>query len=161
MLVRVADEAWVGLATLHKKHPKRESFTPREILEQVRHLNLAGEFRPGVQVHVYLHNVGNIEPNPAKYRMFYRLPDGTHRLFRPGDTAHPDRRGKITPNREDLPEEYRSLLDWYRHRYSKRSVQEADDPVLQMRGLGKEIWSDTSADEYIRSLWAGWDEEGE
>ncbi len=34
-----------------------------------------------------------------------------------------------------------------------------DDPVLQMRGLGKEIWSDTTADEYVAELRSGWDEE--
>ncbi len=31
-----------------------------------------------------------------------------------------------------------------------------EDPVLKMRGVGKEIWSDTTADEYVRDLRANW-----
>jgi len=33
---------------------------------------------------------------------------------------------------------------------------EDNDPILQMRGVGKEIWADTDADEYIRALRANW-----
>jgi hypothetical protein len=33
---------------------------------------------------------------------------------------------------------------------------EDDDPVLQMRGVGKEIWADTDTDEYVRALRANW-----
>jgi hypothetical protein len=41
-------------------------------------------------------------------------------------------------------------------------MDEQDDPVLQMRGVGKEIWSDTNADEYVRSLRSDWfDDEAE
>jgi hypothetical protein len=36
------------------------------------------------------------------------------------------------------------------------SINEDDDPILQMRGVGKEIWADTDADEYVRSLRANW-----
>jgi hypothetical protein len=35
-------------------------------------------------------------------------------------------------------------------------MDEKDDPVLQMFGVGKEIWSDTTADEYVRALRANW-----
>ena len=31
-----------------------------------------------------------------------------------------------------------------------------EDPILQMWGVGKEIWADTDADEYVRSLRANW-----
>jgi hypothetical protein len=34
--------------------------------------------------------------------------------------------------------------------------KEEDDPILQMCGVGKEIWADTDADEYVRSLRANW-----
>jgi hypothetical protein len=34
--------------------------------------------------------------------------------------------------------------------------KEEDDPILQMRGVGKEIWADIDADEYVRSLRANW-----
>ena len=156
--ILVADEAWVGLALLHRDHPERTSFTAREILDRVRSEHASAELRPGVQVHIYLQNVANVEANPARYRMFYRLPDDTYRLFRSGDRAHPSRRGKIKPDRNQLPERYHSLLDWYENSYSKMqtSLTEEDDPILQMRGVGKEIWADTDADEYVRSLRANW-----
>jgi hypothetical protein len=35
-------------------------------------------------------------------------------------------------------------------------MEEKDDPILQMRGVGKEIWADTNADEYVRSLRSDW-----
>ena len=154
----VADEAWVALATLHKQQPSRQSFSAKEILDQVKREHAYPEFRPGVQAHIYQHNVANLEPNSAQYRMFYRLEDDTLRLFRPGDRAHPSRKGKVVPERSDLPEKYHHLLDWYEREYSKSSTRpgEEDDPILQMWGLGKEIWADTNADSYVASLRSGW-----
>ncbi len=35
-------------------------------------------------------------------------------------------------------------------------MDEQEDPILQMLGVGKEIWADTNADEYVRSLRANW-----
>jgi hypothetical protein len=35
-------------------------------------------------------------------------------------------------------------------------MDEQEDPVLQMRGVGKEIWSEINADEYVRDLRANW-----
>jgi hypothetical protein len=160
--VLVADEAWIALATLHKTHPLRLSFSAREILDQVKRQHVHSEVRAGVQAHIYLHNVANLEPNSARYRMFYRLEDETYRLFRAGDRAHPLRKGKMVPKRADLPEKYHPLLDWYEREYCKgkgNAMKEEDDPILQMWGLGKEIWADTSADEYVDSLRSDWDDE--
>jgi hypothetical protein len=156
--IRVADEAWVGLALLHRENPDVESFTAREILERVKTEGATSQLRPGVQVHIYLHNVANIEPNSARYRMFWRLPNDTYRLFRPGDHPHSSRRGKTKPERDELPEQYRYLLDWYEQRYcaKENGAKEEDDPILQMRGVGKEIWRDTDADEYVRGLRSNW-----
>jgi hypothetical protein len=33
-----------------------------------------------------------------------------------------------------------------------------DDPLLRLRGSGKNLWADEHADEYIRRLREGWDE---
>ena len=156
--LRVADEAWIGLALLQRENPDRESFAAREILGRVRTEGATPELRPGLQAHIYLHNVANLEPNSARYRMFYRLPDDTYRLFRAGDRALPSRKGKIKPKREELPEKYHYLLDWYEQTYSgkEKAMREDDDPILQMRGLGKEIWAGTDADEYVRNLRANW-----
>ena len=157
-LLLVADEAWLGLALLHREQPTRPSFTAREIHDRVRKEAASPELRPGIPPHIYLHNVANLEPNTARYRMFYKLADDTYRLFRPGDQSHPERKGKTKPNREELPALYHELLDWYERDYcrQKTSLRDEDDPILQMRGVGKEIWADTNADEYVESLRADW-----
>src|SRR5579862_655952 len=156
--IRVADEAWLALALLHSEHPDRDSFSAREILDRVKAEQVTPELRPGVQVHIYLHNVANVEPNSAKYRMFYKLAGDTYRLYRPTDPAHPGRKGKMTPDREELPGKYHYLLDWYEREYSNKhsAAKEEDDPILQMVGVGKEIWADTNADEYVQNLRSDW-----
>ena len=90
-----------------------------------------------------------------------KLADDTYRLFRPTDAAHPARKGKTMPARDELPKKYHYLLDWYEREYcgKQSAMREEDDPILQMRGVGKEIWADTNADEYVRSLRADWDED--
>ncbi len=154
----VADEAWCALALLHHEQSTQNSFTAKEILDRARAERITAVFRPGVQAHIYLHNVANLEPNSARYRMFYKLPDDTYRLFRPGDQAHPSRKGKMKPAREQLPEKYHYLLDWYANEYCSKEtpMKEDDDPILKMRGLGKEIWAGTDSDEYVRDLRRDW-----
>ena len=156
--IRVADEAWLGLALLQHEHPERASFSAREILDRVKQEQATPELRPGVQAHIYLHNVANAEPNSARYRMFYKLADDTYRLCRPTDAAHPARKGKMTPERDELPEKYHYLLDWYEREYCTKqsTTKEEDDPILQMWGVGKEIWADTNADDYVRDLRSNW-----
>lgn len=157
MKIPIADEVWIALATLHRSHPKRESFTQREIMDQVRVGRVYPEFRTGIQWHISLHTVANLPPNPAKLKMLYKLPDGTYRLFRPGDDSHPQRTGRSHPRVADLPERYASLLDWYRSAYSKaraadpaRAIER--DPVLAMKGVGKEVWAKLDADTFVRDL---------
>src|SRR5438477_13159671 len=111
--VRVADEAWIALALLHHNDLGQESFTAREILDRVKAEKVNTELRPGIQAHIYLHNVANVAPNSARYRMFYREANDTYRLFRPRDDFHPARRGKTKPAREEVPATYHYLLDWY------------------------------------------------
>jgi hypothetical protein len=156
--IRVADEAWLALALLQYEHPERESFSAKEILDRVKAEQANPQLRPGIQVHIYSHNVANAEPNSAKYRMFYKLTDDSYRLFRPTDIAHPARKGKMIPEREELPLKYHYLLDWYEREYCARqsATKEEDDPILRMCGVGKEIWADTNADEYVQSLRSNW-----
>ena len=55
----------------------------------------------------------------------------------------------------------RMLVEWYRGEYSGSSPSVEDrlknDPILAMRGLGKEIWADVDPDEYVRQLREGWE----
>ena len=155
--IRIADECWLALALLHRENPDRRSFSPSEVFDRLKEEAVHSEIRPGVKPHIYLHNVANRPPNSARYRVFYRLEDGTLRLFRPGDECDPSRNGKTKPERSDLPEKYRPLLDWYDNEYSKRTTGPDDvDPVLAMRGVGKEIWAEEGGDAYVereRNAW--------
>ena len=67
--ILVADEVWCALAMLHRNHPQRVSFSAKEILEQVRAEHAHTDIRAGIQAHIYLHNVANLEPNSARNRM--------------------------------------------------------------------------------------------
>ena len=157
--VRVADEVWIAAAALHRSHPGRVDFTIDEIMRQAEVGNVTGvsPLRPGVKVHVYLHCVANRPPNPGRYRMLLETPAGRRRLFRPGDPCHPLRTaGKSTPVPDQVPMRYRNLIEWYFAEYAAHSVSETPDPVLTLRGLGKTIWADEDADDFVRRQRAGW-----
>ena len=157
--IRVADEVWIAAASLHRSHPDRADFTIGEIMRQAEMFNVTGvsPLRAGVRVHVYLHCVANRPPNPARYRMLLETPASRRRLFRPGDACHPLRTaGKSTPKRDEIPTSYGELIDWYFAEYATHANTEAQDPILSLRGLGKEIWADEAADDYVRRQRAGW-----
>jgi len=158
--ILVADEAWIALASLHRKHPHRQSFSAAEIMESAKRQKAHPESRAGLQPHIYLHNVANLRPNSATYRMFYKVGAG-YRLFRAGDDFHQDRKGKMAPRREELPMQYHPLLDWYENEYSRQpgTTNDDEDPVLQMWGVGKEIWKDEDGDTFIARERAALDDE--
>jgi hypothetical protein len=155
--LKVADACWIALALLHRERPERQSFAPSEIVECARRLD-GEDPRRGIQPHVYQHNVANLPRDTAGYRMFFRLPDGTLRLYCPGDPAHPSRSGKTKPEANDLRPEYRDLLRWYDEQYCQDALRNAkrDDPVLGMRGLGKHLWKGEGGDEFIQRERTGW-----
>ena len=158
--IKVADECWIALATLTQRHPEREAFSGKEILDEVRRLALHTELRPGVTPHIHLHNVANLPPNTARYRLFYRLDDGSYRLYRPGDTYHPERSaGKSAPRTEDVPVEYHHLIDWYDSVYcagKSETPRLLDDPILRLRGLGKDLWKEIDPDAFVNDLRSMW-----
>jgi hypothetical protein len=163
--ILVADECWVALAMLHREHPERESFSAREIMDRLRSENMQGQLRPGLQPHIHLHNVANKAPSSARYRMFYKLDDGSIRLFKAGDQAHPARKGKMCPKHKQLPKQYHELLDWYERQYcsqpeaNRSSYQQ--DFVLGMQGVGEEIWVDQGGDQHVEGLRRNWGTERE
>src|SRR5439155_15400869 len=133
--IKVADEVWIATALLHRENPKREDFSVSEIVARARRENLSGELRPGVQVHAYLHCVANVPPNPGRYRMLYATGKNTRRLS-----------------------SYQTLLDRYQDKFvGKRKSVEKSDPILELRGLGKEIWVGEDADKYVSRLRGGWE----
>jgi hypothetical protein len=157
--IKVADEVWIAAALLHKENPKRNDFSVAEIVQRARRENISGEMRSSVQVHAYLHCVANRAPNPGRYRILYATGKNTRRLFREGDDFHPGRRcGKMTPERENIPAKYRPLLDWYTEKYVGRSKQVTEsDPILGLRGLGKQLWVGEDPDDYVSRVRGGWE----
>jgi len=157
--VKVADEVWIVVALLHRERPKQLDFTIEQIMD--RAAKEAGKqlLRPGVYVHVVQHCVANRPPNPGRYRMLFETAPGRRRLFRSGDNYDPAREGsKTVPARENIPSEYAYLVDWYQD-WSQDSVDDRikNDPLLALRGSGKELWADEHADEYVRRLREGWE----
>jgi hypothetical protein len=150
-MLKVADECWIALARLHREDPSRPGFLPAEILRRVK-ADAIGPVRPGIQPHIVQHNVANAKPSPAQYRMFFRLPTGELRLFRPADRAHPERKGKTRPDPNELPDAMHDLIDWYDNEYCRQSAPAEMDPVLAMIGAGKELWADEDGDTFIRRL---------
>ncbi len=157
--LKVADEVWLAAALLHREHPDRADFTVAEIVERARREGLTPELRPGVYVHAVLHCVANRPPNPGRYLMLVETGPNRRRLYRSGDPADEARRGaKVTPARSAIPPKYHPLLDWYAREYApQRGLKREADPLLALRGSGREVWADEHADQYVRRLREGWE----
>jgi len=157
--VKVADEVWIATALLHRENPERDDFSVDEIVDRARREGLHEELRPGVRVHVLQHCVANRAPDPGRYCMLTETGKMRRRLWRSGDPVHPKRIGaKSVPQKSDIPEEYSALLDWY-HRSQSGHMQKnvVRDPILKLRGLGREISKGVDSDEYVRKLREGWE----
>ncbi len=155
--LKVADLCWVALARLHRDQPRRKSFNKNEIAKMARELDQPDP-RPGIAAHVYGHCIANSPRVSGNYRLFTKLPDGTLRLYRPTDTAHPSRSGKTKPTPDELPERYSDLLAWYETEYLKRPLDTVveDDPILAGVGLGEHLWKDETGDDFVRAERQGW-----
>src|SRR5271166_5021840 len=152
---KVADEVWISTALLHREHPGQADFAIEEIMQRVTKEAGKRPLRPGVYVHVVQHCVANRPPNPGRYRMLFETTPGRRRLFRHGDAYHPQREGgKISPRPQDLPENwFTGLLAWFRGWCAKTAERAvAEDPLLALRGSGKQLWADEHADDYVRRL---------
>lgn len=156
--IRVADEVWIATALLHRERPQESDFAIEEIVRRVGELALSSSLRPGVYVHVVQHCVANRPPNPGRYRMLFESAPGHRRLFRKGDSYHPDREGgKATPNPEEMPESYSRLLRWYQDWCAmKMNSVVLTDPLLGLLGSGSDLWSGEHADDYVRRLREDW-----
>ncbi len=156
--IKVADEVWIATALLHSEQPERADFTIEEIMERAKKAALNDSLRPGVYVHIVQHCVANRPPNPGRYRMLFETAAGRRRLFRKGDSYHPEREGaKLTPEKEDLPYGYSDLLTWYSDWSSAAASKSSKaDPLLSLRGSGKQLWAREHADDYVRRLREDW-----
>jgi hypothetical protein len=158
----LADRIWVAVALLHRESPVREDFTKEEIRQKMRETGLMNGLKPGsVAAHLKEHLVANVPPSTGKYRMLFETRPGYLRLFVSGDWVDPRRQSrrptKQCPNRDEIPSEYISLLDWYarwseRHEENPAPVKYEDDPLIRLIGSGKHLWADEHADEYVENL---------
>jgi len=162
--VLIADRIWIATALLHRQFCLRDDFQKDEIREKMEEEGLAeGVERATLSAHLDQHCVANLPPSSGKYRMLYETtPGGNLRLFRPGDLTHPARvqrrkPSKSFPNREEIPQRYWHLLDWYEEWSKEGPISDAaikweDDPLIRLIGSGKHIWADEHADEYVHRL---------
>ncbi|HTZ90304.1 MAG TPA: hypothetical protein VMA71_08185, partial [Alloacidobacterium sp.] len=113
----------------------------------------------GVYIHAQMHCVANKPPNPGRYRMLLETRPRYRRLFLPGDVYDRKREGaKIIPVKEELPEKYRPLLQWYGDWSKSQSNRKGRfDALLALRGSGRDLWADEHADEYVNRLREGWE----
>jgi len=156
-----ADRVWIATALLHKENPSRKDFTLQEIRERGIREGFVEERTNTFYVHANQHCVANRPPNPGNHRMLTETGPGKRRLYRGGDSVRPGRTGKVVPRREEIPEKYRPLLDWYakwnRRLAKEKPVGSRFDALLALRGSGRELWAKEHADEYVRRLRQGWE----
>jgi hypothetical protein len=157
--IKVVDEVFIATALLHRENPDREDFTISEIVSRADKENLSGQLRPGVRVHASLHCVANKPPNPGRYKVLYATGERTRRLLQSDDDVHPERTGKTWPDESDVPAQYGELIAWAKQRYEKEGPPRSRwlAGILQMRGLGRELWHGEDPDEYVRKLREDWD----
>src|SRR5262245_50945922 len=153
--LKVADAVWVATALLTREKPRRQEFTVEEIVDRVIHEGLFSGSRSSIYQHVVQHCVANRPVSSGRYRMLFATGKSKRRLFREGDPFVPTRQSaKVTPKRDELPEKYRNLLDWYLSKWGNRS-QDEEDPLLSARGIAKGLWADEHPDDYVKRLREG------
>ena len=158
-----ADRVWITVALLHNENPSRTDFSLEEIRDRGRQEGFVEENVNTFYVHANQHCVSNRQPNPGNHRMLFETQKGKRRLYREGDRSMPGRTGKITPRREAIPSKYHYLLDWYAKWSGGSSSgslgppKTVADPLLRLKGSGREIWKHEHADEFIRRLREGWE----
>jgi hypothetical protein len=153
--IDVADEVWIATALLHKEHPERRDFANQEILARLEQEGLVKPVRPGVTTHISIHAVAGKKPQPNDYRLLTETSRGHRRLFRNGDLSHPERKGKTTPSKSDLPSRYLELLKWYAawNLSDSNRASPSLDPLTALAGT----WTFGDADTYVREMREGWE----
>jgi hypothetical protein len=158
--MRVADLIWLAAASLSREFPARAGFTHEEIRRRAYELEPDSGFTDSaIRTHIGTHCVANKKPDPGNHRKLYANADGTYRLYWSKDLYHPARRkGKVLPDPSRIPAKYHDLLEWYRAEDASRLRPPAEeDPILALRGVGKELWREVGGGEkFIRELRANW-----
>ena len=64
--------------------------------------------------------------------------------------------GKNLPEEGEISTAQKELLESYGCDYDSDRDDTETDPILSLRGLGKDIWTDEEADSYVKRLREGW-----
>ena len=156
--LKLADEVFLVVATLHQENPDAEDFSVQEIMQKAEELNLNGNVRPGFITHVRQHCVANKPARPGDYRMLFATGRGRRRLLRSSDRYDRSRQGKMFPEVQDVGMAFFTLIAWARVRYDKSGERKHKfAELLALAGSGKELWADEHADEYVARLRSNWD----
>ncbi|MDE0526743.1 MAG: hypothetical protein OXI27_09160 [Thaumarchaeota archaeon] len=117
-LVSAAIATWIAVATLHREHGLKMTFSSNQITEKIREQNLHNVSDSSIQPHVSSHCVANSPATSAPHRKTYRVEHGMYRLYKRGDPYHPSRESSpIAPLPFQIPSEYRDLRRWYDEEY--------------------------------------------
>jgi hypothetical protein len=144
--LKIADLVWVATALLHRENPEARDFSKNEIRQRAAQEDPENASRPGVSLHISTHCVASKPASPAKHRMLTRTRRGRRRLYQDRDETHRDRaKGAAAPAREDLPDKYHPLIDWYETEYkhhgkiqeSAASHRKGATPEKLMRLMGR------------------------
>jgi hypothetical protein len=126
----VANLVWVAVALLHAENKEKDVFQVKQIFQKAKDLGLSNATDETLMMHISLHCVANAKAQPNTHRKLFRMASGWYRLYRPDDPFDPSReKGRTAPLAEEIPQQYRYLLDWY-NEYSKKqspTVQESKD----------------------------------
>jgi hypothetical protein len=158
--LKAADLVWLAAVQLKKDQQERAGFSPDEILKKALEIEPDNGFSQStLRTHISRHCVANLPPAGAQHRMLTKNPNGSYRPYRHGDEYHPARAsGKTCPDANAIPSKYKDLIAWFDIEYDRRPNALSDeDPLLALRGLGKELWKELGGGEkFIHELRANW-----
>lgn len=127
----VANLIWIAVALLHTENKEKDVFQVKQIFQKAKDLGLSHAADETLMMHISLHCVANAKAQPNKHRKLFRIASGWYRLYRTDDPYDISReKGRTAPLAEEIPQEYRYLIEWYNNEYSKKQssfVQESKD----------------------------------
>lgn len=121
--VTIPVAVWVAAATLHRDGGDAgidRDFKVQEILAKVLEQGIYDKKvqKKAIESNITQYCVSNARPGQGNHRKLYRVRRGVYRLYRPGDDCFRGREnGPESPEPNDLPGEYRDLLEWYNREY--------------------------------------------
>lgn len=110
------------------------TFTKQELLRLIE--DKFGDTRPALSTHISSYCVASAKADPGAYRYLTVVGRGRYRVYRPGDPVHASKVSAPThPEFQDIPEDYRYLLDQERGAREPASQTERTmEPDETLRG---------------------------